>query len=128
MRGLVIPRCVMLVGFFLHATACRDKPPTSPEQIKKEPNATEVPDPLKPAPSTKTDADACAKLRELGCVEGAPKRGKCEDTFRDARTNEPPPNKGRTDAVVSCVATAKTVAAVRMCGGPDSITVECPGR
>ncbi len=57
-------------------------------------------------------ADACARLRVLGCQEGAPA---CEGTCTHARVT------GLTELHPECLATAATKADARRCG-----SVTCP--
>jgi len=108
--------------------SCHDDPPKSVTDVVKEPNSPDVPDRLDVVHATGTDTKACAKLRELGCAEGAPKRGKCEDVFEHARTNEPKADRGATEKVSRCVAGATTVAIVRVCGSAKTLTFECPNK
>lgn len=131
MRGLAIPRAVVLVGIFLLVSplACgKPDPPVTPTEIDKQPPDPDVPAPLKPATGTTTDASACVKLRELGCVEGSPARGKCEDTFKNARTNSRPEDRGKVEGVSACVTKSATVVDVRACGGRNTLTFDCPGK
>lgn len=120
-------RSHFLVATILLVGACHtERPPiTITETTHRDPD---VPPPLQPVYATDGDAEACAKLVELGCTEGNPRRGTCIDTFRHARTNEGKGNAGAIDRVSACVASAANVVAVRGCGGQWSLTFECPGR
>lgn len=116
----------MIRRFLIAALLVACHPLPEPHQVKPiEGQDPDVPPPLTPAAATDADRKACARLVELRCAEGTPSRGKCEDSFARARTNESRGNAGEVDAVAACVAGAATITVVRGCGSKSTMQVEC---
>lgn len=83
----------------------------------------DIPAPLPVVSATGGDDKACATMHALGCSD-AIYTTLCLATFQHARTNET--SKGSVDLVSACAAAAASLDVVRACGGPSTLTFDCP--